>query len=148
MAEVEVTFEDCWSEFKTRTPPRYIDYANLLKNKYSSKLENATSMLDIGAGKIHFTTSNIGVVVCRTSTDLNLAFDMIKNRETHGKSLDSDQWRSQWDPCFVWDFIGLHNMREWLELMGPANSSFHRLSTETSNAWLHSMLSHLRQLSQ
>ena len=49
---MEATFEDCWTEFKRRSPPRYNETANLLQEEYSENLQHVTSMLDIGAGNI------------------------------------------------------------------------------------------------
>ena len=45
------SFEESWDEFRRRTFPRYATFCNFLQQTYPSALTNATSMLDIGAGK-------------------------------------------------------------------------------------------------
>ena len=47
---MSANFEECWNEFRRRTFPRYAVFIQLFKEKYSSAFENATSILDIGAG--------------------------------------------------------------------------------------------------
>ena len=52
--KISASFEECWNEFRRRTFPRYAAFIQLFKEKYSSAFENATSILDIGAGTTVF----------------------------------------------------------------------------------------------
>ena len=51
---MSANFEECWDEFRRRTFPRYAAFVQLFKEKHPSAFENATSMLDIGAGTTVF----------------------------------------------------------------------------------------------